>query len=161
MSEAYEQIRMDLAHVSKTAFATILGTFRIQVMQMGDCNAPSMFQRLMMAIFHNCIGRLVHVYMDNIFSCSIEEHERHLGIVFDRLCKNHLFLNKKKVDLYTEKMECLGHIIADRGIHADTDKMQLDENGGFQECITMSKDSSDSCSTWHITCQMSAHTQPL
>jgi hypothetical protein len=38
MLEAYEQIRMDLAHGSKTAFATILGTFRSQVMQMRDCN---------------------------------------------------------------------------------------------------------------------------
>jgi hypothetical protein len=27
--------------VSKTAFATILGTFRSQVMQRGDCNVPS------------------------------------------------------------------------------------------------------------------------
>ena len=75
-----------------------LGTFRSQVMKMGDCNAPSMFQRLMTAIFRDCIGRFVHVYMDDIFifSCLIEEHEKHLGIVFDRLCKNHLFLSKKR-----------------------------------------------------------------
>jgi Reverse transcriptase (RNA-dependent DNA polymerase)/RNase H-like domain found in reverse transcriptase len=126
MSEAYEQICVDLDHVSKTAFAAILGTFRSQVMQMGDCNAPSTFQCLMMAIFCDCIGRFVHVYMDDIFifSCSIEEHERHLGIVFDRLRKNHLFLSKKKVDLYSEKMQCLSHIINDRGIHVDADKMQ-------------------------------------
>jgi hypothetical protein len=44
MSEAYEQICVDPTHVSKTSFATILGTFRSQVMQMGDCNAPSTFQ---------------------------------------------------------------------------------------------------------------------
>ena len=44
MSEAYEQIRIILEHVHKTAFATVLGTFRSQVMQMGDCNAPSTFQ---------------------------------------------------------------------------------------------------------------------
>jgi Reverse transcriptase (RNA-dependent DNA polymerase) len=115
MSEAYEQICVDPALVSKTAFATMLGTFRSQVIQMGDCNAPSMFQRLMTAIFRDCISRFVHVYMDDIFifSCSIEEHEKHLGIVFDRLCKNHLFLSKKKVDLYSERMECLGHIIDD------------------------------------------------
>jgi hypothetical protein len=49
MSDAYEQIRMNLAHVSKMAFATILGTFRSQVMQIGDCNTPSMFQHLMTA----------------------------------------------------------------------------------------------------------------
>jgi Reverse transcriptase (RNA-dependent DNA polymerase) len=126
MSETYEQIHVDLAHVSKTAFATILGTFRSQVMQMCDCNVLSMFQCLMTAIFHDCIGRFVHVYMDDIFifSCSIKEHERHLGIVFDRLRKNHLFLSKKKVDLYSERMGCLGHIIDNRGLYSDTDKMQ-------------------------------------
>ena len=37
MSEAYEQIRIIPEHVHKTAFATVLGTFRSQVMQMGDC----------------------------------------------------------------------------------------------------------------------------
>ena len=51
MSEAYEQICIVLEHVHKTVFTTVLGTFRSQVMQMGDCNAPSTFQRLMTAIF--------------------------------------------------------------------------------------------------------------
>ena len=51
MSKAYEQIRIVPEHVHKTAFTTVLGTFRSQVMQMGDCNALSMFQRLMTAIF--------------------------------------------------------------------------------------------------------------
>ena len=44
MSKAYEQIRIVLEHVHKMVFATVLGTFRSQVMQMGDCNAPSTFQ---------------------------------------------------------------------------------------------------------------------
>ena len=51
MSEAYEQIHIVPEHVHKTVFATVLGTFRSQVMQMGDCNAPSTFQHLMTAIF--------------------------------------------------------------------------------------------------------------
>ena len=44
MSKPYEQIHIVLEHVHKTAFATVLGTFRSQVMQMGVCNAPSTFQ---------------------------------------------------------------------------------------------------------------------
>ena len=51
MSEAYKQIRIVPEHIHKIAFTTVLGTFRSQVMQMGDCNAPSTFQRLMTAIF--------------------------------------------------------------------------------------------------------------
>ena len=84
MSEAYEQIHINLPSIPKMAFATVLGTFMSQVMQMGDCNSPSTFQQLMTAIFCDCISRFAHVYMDNIFiySRSIEEHEKHLGIVF-------------------------------------------------------------------------------
>ena len=44
MSKAYEQICIILEHIHKTVFATVLGTFRSQGMQMDDCNAPSTFQ---------------------------------------------------------------------------------------------------------------------
>ena len=82
MSEAYKQIRIVPEHIHMTAFATVLGTFRSQVMQMGDCNAPSMFQRLMTAIFRDCISRFIHVYLDDIFiySCSIKEHKNTLEL---------------------------------------------------------------------------------
>ena len=51
MSEAYEKIRMRPEDVPKMAFATIFGTFVSLVMQQGDCNVPSTFQRLMSAVF--------------------------------------------------------------------------------------------------------------
>ena len=84
MSKAYKQICIIPEHIHKIAFATILGTFRSLVMQMGDCNAPSTFQRLMTAIFCDCISQFVHVYLDNIFIFlhSIKEHETHIGIIF-------------------------------------------------------------------------------
>ena len=49
-------------------------------MQMGDCNAPSTFQRLMTAIFQDFLGRFVHIYLDDIFiySQSIGEHIEHI-----------------------------------------------------------------------------------
>ena len=61
MSEAYEQIGIVLEHIHKMAFTTVLGMFRSQVMQMGDCNTPSTFQQLMTAIFRDCISRFIHV----------------------------------------------------------------------------------------------------
>ena len=57
-------------------FSTIFGTFQSQVMQMGDCNAPSTFQRLMTAIFQDFLGRFVHVYLDNIFIYSVKTQTR-------------------------------------------------------------------------------------
>ena len=44
--------------------------------------------------------------------------------MFQQLRDHHLSLSKSKVDLYSKRLECLGHIIDDRGIHADADKMQ-------------------------------------
>ena len=95
-------------------------------MQHGDCNAPSMFQQLMTAVFCNYIARFIHVYLDNIFiySLFIEEHKAHLMIVFNRLHEAQLYLSQDKVGLYSTKMDCLGHLITDAGIHTNADKMQ-------------------------------------
>jgi len=125
MSDAYEQIRIKESDVAKTAFSTILGTFVSHVMQQGDCNAPSTFQRFMTFTFREYIGRFIHVYLDDIFifSISMEDHEIHLGLAFNVLRKALLYLSAKKVDIYSVRMDCLGHIIDDDGIHADTDKM--------------------------------------
>jgi hypothetical protein len=125
LSNAYEQIRIVPEDVPKTAFATIYGTFVSQVMQQGDCNAPATFQRLMTLIFREHIGRSVHAYIDDVFvySDTVEEHEKHLEETFQILRKNHLYLEAEKCSLYAESMDCLGHVIDDRGIHADADKM--------------------------------------
>lgn len=125
MSNAYEQIRVEPSDVWKTAFATVYGTFVSHTMQIGDCNAPATFQRLMTAIFRDYIGKFVHVYLDDIFvySDSIEQHEIHLGLVFDKLRQAQLWLEASKCQLYATKMDCLGHVIDDQGIHADPDKM--------------------------------------
>ena len=67
MTEAYEQMRIRSEDVEKMTFSTIFGTFQSQVMQMGDCNAPSTFQQLMTAIFQDSLRRFVHVYLEDIF----------------------------------------------------------------------------------------------
>jgi len=95
MSEMYEQICVWPEDVTKTAFATIFGTFVSRVMKQGDCNAPSTFQRLMTAVFREYITCFIHVYLDDIFiySSTIEEHEHHLAMVFKQLHDAQLYLN--------------------------------------------------------------------
>ena len=67
----------------------IFGMFVSLVMQQGDCNAPSTFQMLMTVVFRDNITCFVHIYLDDIFiySSSIEEHEKHLELVFNKLCE--------------------------------------------------------------------------
>ena len=73
LSNAYEQVWIELEDVWKMAFAMIYRTFISQVMQQGDCNAPATFQRLMTVIFRDHIGRCIYVYLDDI------RLQRHIG----------------------------------------------------------------------------------
>lgn len=80
----------------------------------------------MTSIFWDMIGKSNHAYLDDIFMFSgiIEEHERHLQVVFTRLQENKLYLKWSKCNLYAKEIDCLGHIIDDNGIHPDVDKLQ-------------------------------------
>ena len=125
MTEAYEQTHIRPEDVGKTTFSTIFGPFQSQVMQMGDCNAPSTFQWLMTAIFQEFLRRFVHIYLDDIFiySQSIIEHIEHIMKVLQQLKESQFYLSKSKIDLFSDKTDCLGHVIDDNGIHTELDKM--------------------------------------
>jgi len=88
-------------------------------------NAPATFQHLMTVIFCDHLGRFVYAYLDNLFvySETIEEHEQHLRTVFEILRKNGFYLEKEKCNLYAVRLNCLGHVINEKGVHADRDKM--------------------------------------
>jgi len=130
ISNAYELIRVEPEDVWKTAFTTIAGTFASNVMQQGDCNAPSTFQRFITHLLREFVGKFVYAYLDDIFifSDSIGEHQKHIGLVIDRLRESKMVLNPKKCDFFSERMDCLGHIIDDQGIHADASKMAQIQN---------------------------------
>ena len=126
MTEAYEQMCIRTEDVCKMTFSTIFGTVQSQVMQMGDCNAPTTCPWLMTAVFREFLGRFVHVYLDNIFiySQSIQEHVEHIMKVLQQLRESQFYLSRSKLDLFSDKTDCLGHVIDNNGIHAELDKMQ-------------------------------------
>jgi hypothetical protein len=62
---------MDPEDESKTAFATVIGTFTSRIMQIDDCNGPATWQRMMNLMFCDYIGCFMHVYLDNILSSVI------------------------------------------------------------------------------------------
>ena len=113
LSSAYEQVWIELEDVWKMAFTMIYRTFISQGMQQGDCNAPVTFQHLMKVIFRDHIGHCIYVYLNDIFvySNTLEDHERHLWIVFNELEKADFYLEQEKCNLYAEKLDHLGHII--------------------------------------------------
>ncbi|GJX57653.1 reverse transcriptase domain-containing protein, partial [Tanacetum coccineum] len=61
----YFQIPIDPQDQEKTTFTCPYGTFAYRRMPFGLCNAPGMFQRCMMAIFHDMIEETMEVFMDD------------------------------------------------------------------------------------------------
>ena len=58
----------------------IYGMYVSHMMQIRDCNTPTMFQQVMTMIFQDFIGIFLCAYLDNLFiySNSVDEHEKHL-----------------------------------------------------------------------------------
>jgi hypothetical protein len=94
-SDAYKQVHVKPEDVTKNAFATIYRTYVSHVMIQGDCNAPATFQHIMADVFQDYLNIFVHVYLDDVFvfSDSIEEHEQHLALVFDKIQEQEFLIN--------------------------------------------------------------------
>ena len=124
-TDAYEQIRIIPKHVPRTLFTTPDGTMESLVMQQGDCNAGATYQTLMNHLFASYLGVFMFVYLDDIiiFSDTIEDHIKHVRIVFDVLRKERLFLKANKMQFFAEELKILGHIIDDGGIRMDPHKV--------------------------------------
>nr|GEV43402.1 DNA-directed DNA polymerase [Tanacetum cinerariifolium] len=70
----------------KTTFMCPYGTFAYRHMPVGLCNAPSTFQRCMIAIFHDMIEKMMEVFMDDfsVFGNSFRTCLSHLDKMLKR-----------------------------------------------------------------------------
>jgi hypothetical protein len=74
----YNQIFMAPKDINKTAFRVpgVVGLFEYMVMTFGLKNAGATYQCAMNYIFHDLIGKLVEIYIDDVLvkSASVEGH---------------------------------------------------------------------------------------
>ncbi|CAM6113035.1 unnamed protein product [Calypogeia fissa] len=81
----YNQIWIKKEDQAKTAFTTEWGIFAFRRMPFGLCNAPGMFQRLMMNIFHDFLRKFLEIFIDDFAIYGrIEDHARYLRMTFQR-----------------------------------------------------------------------------
>ena len=124
MTNSFLQTQVHPDDIHLTAVCTPWGLYEWTVMPMGGCNAPSTHQRQMTDALRHLIGKICHVYLDNIiiWSQTVEEHEQNVTKVLEALRVAKLFCNEKKSILFATEVFFLGHVISGSGISADPRK---------------------------------------
>jgi hypothetical protein len=104
---------------------TQYGMYDFLVMSFSLCNALATFFTLMDDVLRTFLEKFVVVYLDDIivFNKSLEEHEKHLGPVFEVLRNNWLFLNKSKCVFRHTKIPFPGHWVGQGSICMDLVKI--------------------------------------
>ena len=69
-------------------------------------------------------------YIDDVLihSSSMELHQSHLHLVFNRLAKAGLILRGSKCKIGLDKVQYLGHFVSKDGMAPDTDKIAVVQN---------------------------------
>nr|GEU78879.1 reverse transcriptase domain-containing protein [Tanacetum cinerariifolium] len=109
-----------------TTFMCPYGTFAYRRMPFGLCNAPGMFQKCMMAIFHDMIKKMMEVFMNDfsVFGNSFRTCLSHLDKMLKRYEDTNLCLNWEKSHFMVKEGNVFGHKISKNGI--EVDKAEVD-----------------------------------
>ena len=116
---------MHLDHVHLTAVNTPLGLYKWLVMPMGLKNAPAIHQWHVTAALRNLIGKICHIYLNDIviWSNSLVEHGQNVHAVLEALDTARLYVNPDKTHLFCTEIDFLGHHISIRRIETDNKKV--------------------------------------
>ena len=122
----YWQVEVADKDKEKTAFTTHVGLYEFNVMPFGLSGAPSTFQRLMEAVMSGMQWESCMIYIDDIiiFGKTFSEHNARLRKVFQKLRDAGLKMKPQKCQFLCKEIKYLGHIVSERGIQTDPEKIQ-------------------------------------
>ncbi|GJT15563.1 putative reverse transcriptase domain-containing protein [Tanacetum coccineum] len=126
LRSGYHQLRVREEDIPKTAFRTRYGHYEFQVMPFGLTNAPAVFMDLMNRVCKPYLDKFVIVFIDDIliYSKNEQEHEEHLKQILELLKKEELYAKFSKCEFWIPKVQFLGHVIDNKGIHVDPAKIE-------------------------------------
>nr|GEY54071.1 reverse transcriptase domain-containing protein [Tanacetum cinerariifolium] len=96
----WSRVGVSASTIEKTTFTCPYETFAYHRMPFGLYNAPGMFQRCMMAIFHDMIKKTMEVFMDDfsVFENSFQSCVSHLERMLKRRSKHPFILEESPID---------------------------------------------------------------
>lgn len=127
------QIAKNSRHL--TAFTTTMGLYQWRRLPFGLRNAPACFQRMMKSLLWEH-RQFCRAYFDDIviFSRNIQEHIKHLEIIFKNFLDNNIKLNKNKCKFMQNSVKFCGYVVSQNTITRDSsyteaiDRIKVPEN---------------------------------
>jgi hypothetical protein len=124
----YNQIFVDKEDVHKTVFHCpgFVDLFEWIVMTFGLKNAGATYQRAINLSFHDLLGIIMEVYIDDVMikSASFNDHLADLKIGLERMKKYGLRMNSFKCAFGVSASRFLGFIVHEHGIQIDHKKVE-------------------------------------
>ncbi|GKC79209.1 putative reverse transcriptase domain-containing protein [Tanacetum coccineum] len=96
LRSGYHQLRVHEEDIPKTALTIGYGHYEFQIMPFGLTNAPA----------------------------NKEDHEEHLKLILELLTKEELYAKFSKCEFWIPKVQFLRHVIDNKGIHVDPEKIE-------------------------------------
>jgi hypothetical protein len=95
-------------------------------MTFGLKNAGATYQRAMNLIFHDLLGIIVEVYIDEIVakSSSLNSHLADLRLAFEKMCRYGLKMNPLKCAFGVSVGKFLGFLVHEKGVEIDPKKIE-------------------------------------
>jgi hypothetical protein len=123
----YNKIFMAEEDMSKTAFRCpgFIGLFEWVVMNFGLRNTGATYQMAMNLIFHDLLGIVLEIYIDDVVikSDSMDSHLADLRLTLERMHQYGLKMNPLKCAFGVSAGKFLGFIIHEHGIEIDPKKI--------------------------------------
>ena len=124
LSQAYQQMNLDLQSKELLTINTHKGLYQYTRLPFGVALAPAIFQQAMDTILSGVPGTVCYIDDILVTGKDTEEHLSNLEEVFRRLANEGVTVKNSKCSYLENKVEYLGHIIDNKGIHADPNKVE-------------------------------------
>lgn len=126
LESGFHQILMNPKDIEKTAFSVNNGKYEYVRMPFGLKNAPSIFQRAMDNILRPYVGKICHIYIDDIiiYSETLEQHIRDIDTIMYELERAHMKISIEKSRLFEKEVEFLGYVISHNVIKTNPEKVK-------------------------------------
>lgn len=126
LSQGFFQIPLREQDIEKTAFICHRGTFEFTRMPFGVAGGPATFQALMDRVLDGINHQCAMAFLDDVlvYSPTLEDHLVHVREVLERIKQAGLTINPDKVQLCTQSLTFLGHVISPGECRPDPEKVR-------------------------------------